>query len=158
MTQDEALAILTTGTNVFLTGKPGSGKTHTVNRYVRWLRDHEIEPAITASTGIAATHIGGYTIHSWSGIGVRHHLTAHDLGHIAGNRRVVRRVRAAQVLIIDEVSMLAAQTLSMVETVCRKIRGEETPFGGLQVVLVGDFFQLPPVVSREPHDVTDSVH
>ena len=63
MTQAEALAILKTGANVFLTGEPGSGKTHTVNQYVAYLRSSGIEPAITASTGIAATHIGGFTIH-----------------------------------------------------------------------------------------------
>src|SRR5438045_4007160 len=68
MTQDTALSILKTGANVFLTGEPGSGKTHTINRYVEYLKEHSIEPAITASTGIAATHINGMTIHSWSGI------------------------------------------------------------------------------------------
>jgi len=59
MKQETALKILQTGANVFLTGEPGSGKTHTVNAYVRWLREHAIEPSICASTGIAATHIGG---------------------------------------------------------------------------------------------------
>jgi len=73
MTQDQALSILKTGANVFLTGEPGSGKTHSINRYVEYLREHDIEPAITASTGIAATHIGGMTIHSWSGIGIHGH-------------------------------------------------------------------------------------
>src|SRR3990167_1604985 len=82
MTQDEALKVLKTGANVFLTGEPGSGKTYTINSYVRWLREHGIEPAITASTGIAATHIGGMTIHSWSGIGVRDYLTEWDVAEI----------------------------------------------------------------------------
>ena len=150
MTQETALKILQTGANVFLTGEPGSGKTHTVNRYVQWLRERGIEPAITASTGIAATHVGGYTIHSWSGIGVRRDLSAYDLDKIAQNERVVKRVRSARVLIIDEVSMLSAKTLSMTDAVCREVRQSEAPFGGLQVVLVGDFFQLPPVVAREP--------
>ncbi|MBI5124682.1 MAG: AAA family ATPase, partial [Planctomycetes bacterium] len=68
MTQSQALSILKTGANVFLTGEPGSGKTHTINEYVAYLRARGIEPAITASTGISATHIGGMTIHSWSGI------------------------------------------------------------------------------------------
>ena len=66
MTQSQALAILKTG--LFLTGEPGSGKTYVVNSYVVYLRKYGIEPAITASTGIAATHIGGMTIHSWSGL------------------------------------------------------------------------------------------
>lgn len=149
MNQDGALAILKTGANVFLTGEPGSGKTYTVNRYVAWLRQHEIEPAITASTGIAATHINGMTIHSWSGIGVRNNLPARDLDRIAKNKQVMRRVENAGTLIIDEVSMLSAQTTGMVERVCQRIRGGDKPFGGLQVVLVGDFFQLPPVSRRD---------
>ena len=91
MTQDEALAILKTGANVFLTGEPGSGKTYTVNSYVAYLNSCGIEPAITASTGIAATHIGCMTIHSWCGIGERQRLTPYDLDAIAGNKRVMAR-------------------------------------------------------------------
>ena len=149
MTQDKAFFILKTGVNVFLTGEPGSGKTHTVNRYVAYLRSCGIEPAITASTGIAATHINGMTIHSWSGIGIRNGLTDYDLDRITQNERTVRRVGRAKVLLIDEVSMLSAQTLSMVDRVCREIRRSPQAFGGLQVVLVGDFFQLPPIVRRD---------
>ncbi|KKS38304.1 MAG: AAA ATPase [Parcubacteria group bacterium GW2011_GWA2_42_14] len=147
MTQEEALTILKTGANVFLTGEPGSGKTHAINRYVEYLREHNIEPAITASTGIAATHIGGFTIHSWSGIGIRKNLSTYDLDMIASNERVARRVGRASILIIDEVSMLSSETFSMAEAVCREIRRNAKPFGGLQVVLVGDFFQLPPIVA-----------
>lgn len=149
MTQEEALNILKTGAPVFLTGEPGSGKTYTINRYVSWLREHNIEPSVTASTGIAATHIGGYTIHSWSGIGIRRTLSAYDLEKIASNKRVFDRVRNTRILIIDEVSMLSAQTLAMVDVVCREVRRNTEPFGGLHVVFVGDFFQLPPVVPRE---------
>jgi ATP-dependent DNA helicase PIF1 len=149
MTQEEALAILKTGGNVFLTGEPGSGKTYTINRYVAWLMEHGIEVAITAATGIAATHIGGMTIHSWSGIGIKRVLTAYDLDALSQNKRIVRNVRDTKVLVIDEVSMLSATTLDMVDAVCRELRGSVEPFGGLQVVFVGDFFQLPPIVSRD---------
>ncbi len=152
MTQAEALTILKTGANVFLTGEPGSGKTHTINEYVAYLRSCGIEPAITASTGIAATHIGGFTIHSWSGIGVRRTLTPYDLDHIGQNRNIVRRVGNTRILIIDEISMLSATTLNMVDAVCREIRRNQEPFGGLQVILVGDFFQLPPISPREERE------
>jgi hypothetical protein len=145
MTQFETLAILKTGANVFLTGEPGSGKTHTVNAYVAYLREHGIEPAITASTGIAATHLGGLTIHSWSGIGVKRFLSAYDVENIASREYVAKRMRRAKVLVIDEVSMLGPETLDMADAVCREVRGNSEPFGGLQVVFVGDFFQLPPV-------------
>lgn len=150
MIQSEALDILKTGANVFLTGEPGSGKTHTVNAYIAWLRSHGIEPAITASTGIAATHVGGMTIHAWSGIGVADSLTPDLIDSIATKEAVVRRVQKTTVLIIDEVSMLSANVLSMVEEVVRTIRHDTRAFGGMQVVLVGDFFQLPPVSRSTP--------
>ncbi|MEK7574587.1 MAG: AAA family ATPase, partial [Patescibacteria group bacterium] len=86
MIQSLALSILKTGANVFLTGEPGSGKTYLVNQYVAYLRSVGIEPAITASTGIAATHIGGMTIHSWSGIGIKTKLDKHDLNKIVLNK------------------------------------------------------------------------
>jgi len=145
MTQEQALSILKSGQSVFLTGEPGAGKTHTVNAYVEYLRERGIEPAITASTGIAATHIHGMTIHSWSGIGIKRALTKDDLEKLAHNKFINRRLKKAHILIIDEISMLAAHTLEMVDAVCRKVRNIQHPFGGLQVVLVGDFFQLPPI-------------
>lgn len=149
MTQSQALFILKTGANVFLTGEPGSGKTYAINEYVAYLRSRGIEPAITASTGIAATHIGGMTIHSWSGIGIKIKLDARDLHKIVSSQYVAKRVRHAKVLIIEEVSMLLPETLSMVDAVCREIKGSSEPFGGMQVVFAGDFFQLPPVVKKE---------
>ncbi len=149
MTQNEALSILQTGASVFLTGEPGAGKTYTINSFVSYLREHEIEPAITASTGIAATHIGGMTIHSWSGIGIKEMLTKYDLDKIASSEYVNRRIRKTHVLIIDEISMLRADTLDMVDAVCREIKQNSEPFGGIQVILVGDFFQLPPIFKKE---------
>ena len=86
------------------------------------MRDRGIEPAVTASTGIAATHIGGMTIHSWSGIGIKKKLTKYDLNKIAKSGYITKRVRRAKVLIIDEVSMLLPETLSMVDAVCREIK------------------------------------
>ena len=145
MTQSQALSILKTGANVFLTGEPGSGKSHTVNAYVQYLRAHDIEPAITASTGIAATHIAGVTIHSWSGIGIRRSLTDYDLDHISSTEYLARRIKRTHVMIIDEISMIDAATLDMVDIICREIRHNSEAFGGMQVVVVGDFFQLPPV-------------
>ncbi|OHA26135.1 MAG: hypothetical protein A3C06_03920 [Candidatus Taylorbacteria bacterium RIFCSPHIGHO2_02_FULL_46_13] len=145
MTQEQAFSILNTGANVFLTGEPGSGKTHTINRYVEYLRTCGIEPAITASTGIAATHIGGMTIHSWSGIGIRKTLSEQDLDELSSRERLVSRINRTHVLIIDEISMLDGRTLDSVEAVCRTLKRRDVPWGGMQVVFVGDFFQLPPV-------------
>ena len=145
MTQSQALDILKTGAHVFLTGEPGAGKTHTINAYIAYLREHGIEPAITASTGIAATHIHGQTIHSWSGIGIRRGLSPYDLEQLATTEHLVKRIRRTSTLIIDEVSMIDSVVLDMVDAVCREIRASDEAFGGIQVVLVGDFFQLPPI-------------
>src|SRR3989344_9299244 len=122
MTQEKALTVLKTGVSVFLTGEAGSGKTYIINQYTEYLRDQKIDFAVTASTGIAATHIGGMTIHSWSGIGIADNLSDEDLKHLADNTFVAKRIKKAKVLIIDEVSMLDGNVLSLVERVCRKIR------------------------------------
>ncbi|MBY0328676.1 AAA family ATPase, partial [Patescibacteria group bacterium] len=159
MTQERALSILKTGANVFLTGEPGTGKTHTVNAYIEYLQNHDIDLAITASTGIAATHIGGMTIHSGSGIGIKSKLDAYDLDRIASNEYVAKRILRAKVLIIDEISMLPPETLSMVDAVCREVKKNDEAFGGIQVVFVGDFFQLPPIMKRpqvQSGDIYDS--
>src|SRR3990167_184519 len=145
MTQGEALTILKTGANVYLTGEPGSGKTHTINEFVAWLRDSGIEPSVTAATGIAATHVSGMTLHSWSGIGIAESLSRADVDRIAGKEHVAKRIAKAKVLIIEEISMLSAQTFEMADAICREVRRVDRPFGGLTVILVGDFFQLPPI-------------
>lgn len=132
-----------------MTGEPGAGKTYVVNRYVAWLRERGIEPAITASTGIAATHIGGMTIHAWSGVGIKKELSDWELESMMEREALVKRVRGTHVLIIDEVSMLDARLLSLVNRALCFVRGNDKPFGGLQVVFVGDFFQLPPVSKNE---------
>src|SRR5258708_6261166 len=117
MTQEEALSILKLGVNVFLTGEPGSGKTHTINKYIEWLRERSVDPSVTASTGIAATHVQGMTIHSWSGIGIKKSLSDWDVENIASREKVALRIVQAKVLIIDEISMLDAATLESVDKV-----------------------------------------
>ncbi len=146
MRQDTALEILKTGRNCFLTGAAGTGKTYVLNRYIEYLRENNIPVAITASTGIAATHLGGQTIHSWSGIGIKDRLTDWDIDAICQKESLVRKIQKTSVLIIDEISMLKSTTLDSINSVLKAIRQREDPFGGMQVVLSGDFFQLPPVV------------
>ncbi|MGM0482495.1 MAG: AAA family ATPase [Patescibacteria group bacterium] len=145
MKQAEALDILKTGKNVFLTGEPGSGKTYVINQYISYLKKRGVEPAITASTGIAATHIGGHTLHSWSGIGIKDEISSYELDALNEKKPLVKRVNGSDVLIIDEVSMLDGKILDLVNRVLCELRRSEEPFGGMQVVLSGDFFQLPPV-------------
>lgn len=149
MTQSKALEIMKSGKNVFLTGEPGSGKSYTVNLFREWCRRNGKVCAVTASTGIAATHIDGITIHSFCGMGIKDDFTDGDLYLLSQKKYVMEKVEAADVLIIDEVSMLNGHTLDNVDRILRFLRDtnlQGIPFGGLQVIFVGDFFQLPPVV------------
>jgi ATP-dependent DNA helicase PIF1 len=145
MQQTDAFHLLTLGKNIFLTGAAGSGKTFLLNQYIKYLKDNNAQVAVTASTGIAATHLQGTTIHSWSGIGIRETLTAQDLEKIATNKRIKKNFKKTNVLIIDEISMLHCYQLDMLDSIARHFLDSSKVFGGLQIVLCGDFFQLPPV-------------
>jgi len=146
MKQETALGILKTGRNVYLTGAAGSGKTYVLNEYIKYLRKHNVSIGITASTGIAATHLSGMTIHAWSGIGIKDFLTEWDIDSMTQKQPLVKRFERTSVLIIDEVSMLRPEMLDMVDQVARAMKRLDVPFGGMQVILSGDFFQLPPIV------------
>lgn len=147
MTQEKALEILKSGRNVFITGSAGTGKTYVLNKFIEHLRDCKVKAAITASTGIASTHINGRTIHSWSGIGIKQTLTPKDLKALSRKEYLKKGIEKAKVLIIDEISMLHKNQLEAVDQVCCMFKENNQPFGGMQVVLCGDFFQLPPIGS-----------
>lgn len=149
MTQEEALHILKLGHNAYITGSAGSGKTFLLNEYIRHLKSHGVAVGITASTGIAATHMNGMTIHSWSGVGIAEELRGKDMRKLAERTPLMKRLAKAKVLVIDEVSMLHPYYLDLVEKVCRMAKGNDMSFGGMQVILCGDFFQLPPVGQRK---------
>lgn len=145
MTQKESLDILKTGRNVFLTGAAGSGKTYVLREYIKYLKSLEAKFGITASTGIAATHMGGTTIHSWSGIGVNENLNKSEIEAIAEKKHIKKNIEKASILIIDEISMLHHYQLDLIDRIVRKVKNCDLPFGGMQTVFCGDFFQLPPV-------------
>lgn len=151
MTQKTALNILKLGYTTFLTGQAGSGKSYVLREYIDYLKKHGVRYAVTASTGIASTHISGSTIHSWSGIGIKDKLTKFDLDALEEKQNLYKRWTETQVLIIDEVSMLHANFLDMLNKLARHIRRNDKPFGGMQLIFSGDFFQLPPVVRSENH-------
>ena len=136
MNQDQAFQILTMGKNVLLTGAAGSGKTFLINRFITYCREHSISVAVTASTGIAATHIGGMTIHSWSGMGIRDTLSDDDIDDLVGREYLVKRFVKTSVLIIDEISMLGGQFLATLDRLLRSAMVSLEPFGGIQIVLV----------------------
>ena len=145
MTQEQALEILKSGKNAFITGPAGSGKTFLLNRYIEWLKGCGINAAVTASTGIAATHLNGITIHSWTGMGVRDEISAKDIKELVKRGYLRRRFLGTSVLVIDEVSMLGGYQLDIADQLFRAFKQIDAPFGGVQVVLCGDFFQLPPI-------------
>lgn len=154
------------GYNVYLTGEAGTGKTYVLNAYITHLHKRHIPVAITASTGIAATHLDGVTIDSWSGLGIRETITAEDLHDIAKKYHLRHRLQSTKVLIIDEISMIGGKRFDAIDQILRYVRGMSSgisqgvpsgaplqgvpsgtpPFGGLQVILCGDLFQLPPVM------------
>ncbi len=143
MKQDLALKIMLDGKSVLLTGAAGSGKTYVLNKFIKRARSQGKSVAVTATTGLAATHLNGSTIHSWSGIGIHHILPPKFAETLSKSRRDT--IQKADVLIIDEISMLHDYRLDMVDDVCRSVRESALPFGGLQIILCGDFFQLPPI-------------
>lgn len=143
MNQGLALEIMLAGESVLLTGPAGSGKTFVLNQFIRLAKSDGKHVSVTATTGLAATHLGGTTIHSWAGIGVADELPSGFAEHISKGRREI--IEKTDVLIIDEISMLHDYRLDMVDMACRLVRRRDEPFGGIQIIMSGDFFQLPPV-------------
>lgn len=143
MNQELALKIMLSGESVLLTGPAGSGKTYVLNQFIKLAKKEGKHISVTATTGLAATHLGGTTIHSWSGIGINDFLQSGFAEHLSKGRLEI--IENTDVLIIDEISMLHDYRLDMVDEVCRAVRKSEEPFGGIQVIMSGDFFQLPPI-------------
>ncbi len=147
MKQDLALEVMLSGESVLLTGPAGAGKTFVLNQFIKLAKSEGKHVSVTATTGLAATHLGGTTIHSWAGIGVLDYIPQGFAEHLAKGRREI--IEKTDVLIIDEISMLHDYRLDMVDEVCRLVRRKDVPFGGIQLIMSGDFFQLPPINKGE---------
>ena len=143
--QQRAVSLAMAGENLFLTGGAGTGKSFTLNQIIEALRQQHGDDAvaITATTGIAATHIGGTTLHSWSGIGVGKG-SADELFRKM-SKHAATRWHQCLCLVIDEVSMLDGSLFDKLDAIGRRLLDKTRCFGGVQLVLCGDFFQLPPV-------------
>lgn len=133
--------------NVFVTGGAGSGKSYLIRHFQRAIDIREYP--ILASTGAAAVLVGGRTFHSFFGLGILEGGPEATIERACRNRQVVRRLRQMKGMIIDEVSMLAGPVLRVAEIIARRVRDSDLPWGGIRVVAVGDFAQLPPV-ERDP--------
>ena len=122
MNQELALEVMLSGESVLLTGPAGAGKTYILNRFIHLAKNEGKHVSVTATTGLAATHLGGATIHSWSGIGVHDSLPGDFGKHLSKSRQEI--IQKTDVLIIDEISMLHDYRLDMINEVCRQVRGE----------------------------------
>lgn len=143
MKQGIALEIMLSGESVLLTGSAGAGKTFVLNQFIKIAKSEGKHVSVTATTGLAATHLGGTTIHSWSGIGISDELYRGFNDKMSKTRREI--IEKTDILIIDEISMLHDYRLDMVDEICRVVRKIDKPFGGIQLIMSGDFFQLPPI-------------
>jgi len=143
--QETALKILKTGQNVFLTGSAGTGKTHILNDFVLYLKSRKIIPTIVAPTGIAASHLNGQTIHSYFSLGIRDSIDEEFISNLLDKKYLKTRFKKLKVLIIDEISMVSPNTFSSIDKILRAFKQNDEPFAGIQVILSGDFFQLPPI-------------
>ena len=135
--------------SVFFTGSAGTGKSVLLREIIKVLRQkYKKEPdrvAVTASTGLAACNIGGITLHSFGGIGLGKEAVPELVKKIKKNQKAKNRWMRTKVLIVDEVSMVDGDLFDKLEGIARAIRANGRPFGGIQLVVTGDFFQLPPV-------------
>ena len=143
--QREVADLILSGENVFLTGPAGTGKSYLFKYVIQALKEKYkvYEVAICAPTGIAAVNIQGQTLHSWAGIGL-----GKENAHVLSNklsRKARGRWKSVKVLLIDEISMVDSELLYKLSEIGKYVRENPKPFGGVQLVTCGDFFQLPPV-------------
>ena len=144
---DSIIEIFRGGNNIFFAGKSGTGKSYLLRKIVEWAKQKwgEDQVGITSPTGSAAQLIGGQTLHSFMGIGLGKRSRYQLLETVRGAAETSKRLERCKVLVIDEISLLDPTLFEKIEFVARKIRKSSLPLGGIQVVVCGDFFQLPPV-------------
>ena len=145
MKQITALDILKSGKNVFITGSAGTGKTYLLNLFIQYLKERRVNPTIVAPTGIAASHLGGQTVHSFFSLGIRDTIDDGYIEFLLEKKYLKTRFSKLKLLIIDEVSMISPEIFSSMDKILRAFKHASQPFGGVQVVISGDFFQLPPI-------------
>jgi ATP-dependent DNA helicase PIF1 len=139
------------GHNVFLTGAGGTGKTHTINTF-KQLCSKDLKIATTSTTGVSALLMNGITLHSYLGIGLGKGSVDQLYAKISKNNYIRKKWKELNVLIIDEISMLSPVLFDKLEEIARVLRKNSLPFGGIQLIFSGDFYQLPPVGDKDEPD------
>ncbi|CAI5755887.1 unnamed protein product [Candida verbasci] len=155
--QEYVLKQVLSGTSLFYTGCAGTGKSVLLKSIIKELRNKfSSGVAVTASTGLAACNIGGITLHSFAGMGLANGKIELLLKKVKKNKKAVKRWIETRVLIIDEISMIDGELFDKLNHVAKKLRKNDKPFGGIQIVACGDFYQLPPVVKKVNPDGSDN--
>jgi ATP-dependent exoDNAse (exonuclease V) alpha subunit len=146
-TEDQARAIqaLEGPNNVFLTGGAGTGKSTVISGFIKGQEG----VAVLASTGTAAILLQGRTFHSFFGLGIMEGGADSVVERALKHRGIVQRLKRTRTLLIDEISMIGAAELMCAEKIARKARANSAPWGGLRMIAVGDFTQLPPVTRSQ---------
>ncbi len=149
--QKSVIELFEQGKNILVTGGAGTGKSHLLSFLKRKYASSGLE--VAASTGIAAVNIGGSTIHSWAGIGLANMPVDKIIENIFSAKlsKVRRRIKQTKTLAIDEISMISADVFEILDKVFRAVRENDKPMGGMQIILFGDFLQLPPI-SRDSYN------
>lgn len=141
--------VVESGKSVFFTGSAGTGKSVLLREIIAVLRKkyakEQDRVAMTASTGLAACNIGGVTLHSFAGIGLGKEEVPELVKKIKRNQKAKHRWMRTKILVVDEISMVDGELFDKLEQIARQVRNNSRPFGGIQLVITGDFFQLPPV-------------
>lgn len=146
--QQAAFEAVQRGDNIFLTGPAGAGKTFLIRHILEWAQSEKRKISVAALTGCAALLLGfrAKTLHSWAGIGLGRESVDTLIASIKKSPSAKQRWRSTSILIIDEISMLTTELFEKLDAIGRTIRQKAAPWGGIQLILCGDYFQLPPVV------------
>lgn len=137
------------GANLCLTGEAGTGKSYLTKAISSFLIKRSVSVGMTGTTGVAAFNIGGQTIHSFAGLGLADEPAINLIAKVYKNRKAKERICGIDVLFIDEASMAKGDLLNKVNEVFKAIRRSVAPFGGVQVVFIADFLQLPPIFKAD---------